>query len=94
MMTAMTGARLAADKNAPMPTNAKARGSWAAAGQTACTAVPNKYPALAPMNSEGVNTPPGAPDPNDAIVASHLHASSPGMSIHATWPERISTTTE
>ena len=94
MMTAMTGARLAADRNAPMPTNAKARGSWAAAGQTACTAVPNIYPALAPMNSDGVNTPPGAPDPNDAIVASHLHAAIPSNIFQSKPPLRICTTTE
>jgi len=42
MITAMTGARLAADKNAPIPTSANARGSCAATGNTLCTARPNK----------------------------------------------------
>ena len=94
MITAITGAWLAAERNAPMPTSANAPGFAAPAGQIACTPVPKRKPALAPMNSDGVNTPPGAPEPNDAAVASHLHAKITASAAHATWPLRISTTTE
>ena len=44
------------------------------------------------MKSEGVNTPPGAPDPNDAIVASHLQAKIPITNIHGVVPFTIFTT--
>ena len=45
------------------------------------------------MNSDGVNTPPGAPEPNDAIVASHLQAKTPSSTFQITGPFRICTTT-
>ena len=42
MITAITGARLAAERKAPMPTSANARGSAAPAGHSVCATVPNR----------------------------------------------------
>src|SRR3954470_16747838 len=93
MITAMSGACVAAERNAPMPTRANAHGSGAAAGNTPCTALQKSNPPHAPMKSDGVNTPPGAPEPNDAIVASHLHAKMPAITAGSVLPLRIFTIT-
>ena len=55
-----------------MPTSVKAVGTERRPGQMTWEAAANKYPTQAPTKSVGVKTPPTAPEPNVAEVATSL----------------------
>ncbi len=82
MMMAMTGAPVAAARNAPIPTKPNVPGCSPQSGSSAWQASPNKNPIAAPVNKVGVKTPPTAPEPKVAPVANNLHTNTIASACH------------
>ena len=77
MIIASNGERVVADSMLPMPTTAKAAIGRSSPAPSCCSDRANVAPSPAPRNSVGVNTPPTAPEPTVASVATSFATTSP-----------------
>ena len=77
MIIASNGERVVADSMLPMPTTAKAAIGRSSPAPNCCSDRANVAPNPAPRNSVGVNTPPTAPEPTVASVATSFATTSP-----------------
>ena len=66
---AVSGACAAAPKTPPIATTAYIAGGPTAGPNRSCAPIPNAIPAIAPMNSDGANTPPEPPIESVSAVA-------------------------
>src|SRR5690625_7181409 len=80
---AISGALVAAPKNAPIPTKVYITGLTSRPGTNICTTLANNAPKAAPTNKAGVNTPPIAPEPTVLTVAKTLANSIDTMAYQA-----------
>ncbi len=69
MRTAVMGALAAPANTVPIPTSPYAPAGPVDPGKRWCTRMPNAVPSMAPMNSDGANTPPEPPIEMVRLVA-------------------------
>ena len=74
MIIASNGDRVVAASIEPIPTNPKIAAGASPACPLSLNDVPMMQPSDAPRNNVGVNTPPTAPDPTVAVVATSFAA--------------------
>jgi hypothetical protein len=86
LATAVSGAWAAAANTPPIATTAYSAAGPTADPKTLWTRVPNAMPAIAPMNSDGANTPPEPPIDRVRLVASTLLTRNRRITPTTTWP--------